>query len=380
MKTAPFWVNATLVSSSEHPLDFQVSLEDLVSGTGQLVKGDLSRYEAKGTRFQRGDVLFGKLRPYLAKYWLADREGTAGGDIHVYRPEPGTDPRYLAYIVGSRNFVRFAEAASKGTKMPRVEWMSLREYPVVQFDHAAQLVIADYLDRETGEIEAMIGKLEELAEKLRVRRAVAGSTLHTMGFELVRLQWLMSEVDERAESHNLDLPLLSVSIHHGVQLRDESSSRQQASADLSKYKIVRAGEIVLNRMRAFQGGLGQAHIDGLVSPDYAVLRPQAGLTADWAEYIMRSPEFVEEMSQWLRGIGSADQSNVRTPRINVRDLFGLSIPLPSTDEQRNITDHLDEVTGKINAMLARVADLKSLLVERRAALITDVVTGQKEVA
>ena len=53
---------------------------------------------------------------------------------------------------------------------------------------------------------------------------------------------------------------------------------------------------------------------------------------------------------------------------------------PSLDEQRRIADHLDEVTGKIDAMLAKVAELKSLLIERRAALITDVVTGRKKVA
>lgn len=53
---------------------------------------------------------------------------------------------------------------------------------------------------------------------------------------------------------------------------------------------------------------------------------------------------------------------------------------PSLEEQRRIADHLDEVTGKIDAMLAKVAELKSLLIERRAALITDVVTGRKAVA
>jgi type I restriction enzyme S subunit len=95
---------------------------------------------------------------------------------------------------------------------------------------------------------------------------------------------------------------------------------------------------------------------------------------------MRSPQFVAEMSQWLRGIGAADQSNVRTPRINVRDLLGLSIPFPTPENQRSITRDLDEVGGKVDAMLAKVAELKSLLVERRAALITDVVAGRKEAA
>lgn len=58
----------------------------------------------------------------------------------------------------------------------------------------------------------------------------------------------------------------------------------------------------------------------------------------------------------------------------------MNIPSLSLDEQRRIADHLDDVTSKINTMLAKVAELKELLTERRAALITDVVTGRKVVA
>jgi len=239
-----------------------------------------------------------------------------------------------------------------------------------------QRAIAYRLD----EIGTMINSLDALAESLRVRRAATWSTVHTMGFELARLQWLMSEVDERAGIQNQNLPLLSVSIHRGVQRRDVSSSGQQAGADLSKYKVARVGDIVLNRMRAFQGGLGQARIDGLVSPDYAVLRPEGGLTPNWAEYVMRSPEFIETMAQWVRGIGAVEQGNVRTPRLNVRDLFALSIPLPASNELHRATDQLDEATESINGMLRRVADLRGLLVERSSAFIADVVTGRKEIA
>ena len=167
----PFWAVADLVTQTAVANDFQVSLEDIVPGTGTLVSGSLSQYSAEGTTFEKGDVLFGKLRPYLAKYWLADREGVAGGDIHVYRPRKGVDSRYLAYIVGSRNFIRYAVAASKGVKMPRIEWMSLRQYGVNRYDERTQHEIADYLDCEIGEIDAMLAKLEALDESLNLRRA-----------------------------------------------------------------------------------------------------------------------------------------------------------------------------------------------------------------
>lgn len=67
------------------------------------------------------------------------------------------------------------------------------------------------------------------------------------------------------------------------------------------------------------------------------------------------------------------------PNISQGFLRRWRVPCPPLVEQRRIADHLDEVTGRIDAMLATIDELKALLVERRAALITDVVTGRKKV-
>ena len=60
--------------------------------------------------------------------------------------------------------------------------------------------------------------------------------------------------------------------------------------------------------------------DGLVSPDYAVLRPSSRGFAGYLHHLLRSPWFVGQMERLLRGIGSAEQGNVRTPRVNWDDL------------------------------------------------------------
>ncbi|MCF4123022.1 restriction endonuclease subunit S [Antribacter sp. KLBMP9083] len=293
-------------------------------------------------------------------------------------PEHPEDLRYLGHVLVAQRGA--LQAAGRGTTFLELSTTELASFGVPWPEPAARAHIADYLDRETSEIDAMIGKLDELAARIRERRGSVWSSTYARGFEQKRLQWFVDEIDERAGGVLADLPMLSVSIHHGIQRREDSSSKQRAGEDLTKYKVARAGDIVINRMRAFQGGLGRTSVDGLVSPDYAVLRPTNGFNAQWGEYVMRSPRFVSEMSQRLRGIGGADQSSVRTPRINVRDLLLIMIPVADPDALRVATDHLDEVTGRIDQMLAKVADLKKLLLERRAALITDVVTGRKDIA
>jgi type I restriction enzyme S subunit len=383
VKTAPFWANATLVSASEPPSGFQVSLEDMVSETGRLVDGELSSYEAKGTPFRPGDVLFGKLRPYLAKYWLADREGTAGGDIHVYRPEPGVDPRYLAYVVGSRNFARFADAASKGTKMPRAEWISLREYPVIQFDPVSQRTIANYLDRETSEIDAMLGKMDELAEMLGGRRRAIIDQAFNDLFEgpTVAVQMIadvtVGIVIEPArlyveEGHGVPA-LRGLNVSPGRIIRNDVVNISQEGHLANLKSELRSGDLVTVRT----GRVGSTAVvtdewDGANAIDLVITRPHHG----------NHPRFLYWLFCCSASRNQIDAESVGSVQshFNVGALKRLRVPIVTEGNQQTIAEHLDDVTSKIDGMLTKVGDLKALLLERRAALITDVVTGQKEVA
>lgn len=384
MKTMPFWAAATLVSDSETPLDFQVSLEDMVSSTGRLFDGDLSQYSAKGTPFAEGDVLFGKLRPYLAKYWLADRAGTAGGDIHVYRPNAGIEPRYLAYIVGSRNFVRFAEAASKGVKMPRAEWMSLREYPVTAHDLEAQRAIADYLDRETGEIDAMIAKMDELAETLEVRRMSAMQRLTQYAddgtrWNVVPTAHLFASIGSgttpKGPGHYVEsgagVPWVTTSeLRESLVTATLQDVTEEAVAAVSSLRIHPRGAVVIAMYGATIGRLGVLGVDATMNQACCAFSSPRDVDARFFYYTLWG-----QRDDIIREAAGGGQ-----PNISQGMLRRWRVPNPPIDEQRRIADHLDEVTGKIDAMLAKVAELKSLLIERRTALIADVVTGRKKVA
>lgn len=376
----PFWAVADLVTQTAVTNDFQVSLEDIVPGTGTLVSGSLSHYSAEGTTFEKGDVLFGKLRPYLAKYWLADREGVAGGDIHVYRPRKGVDSRYLAYIVGSRNFIRYAVAASKGVKMPRIEWMSLRQYGVNRYDERTQHEIADYLDCEIGEIDAMLAKLEALDESLNLRRAsvVEWETI-ARSRGVTRLKFCADislgksfQGVRKSDHETLVNYVRAASIQpHGLELDDQRmwmTREEQRKYDLKK------GDVLV-----VEGGAGfgrSVHLaqdmPGWGFQNHVIrARPDQHHDGRFLNYCVKG-----HYSSGLIGL-LADGATI--PGLSSDKAKNLPIPDMSLEEQQRIADHLDEVTGRIDAMLATIDQLKALLVERRAALITDVVTGRKKV-
>lgn len=110
------------IQPSECPNAPYVGLEHIGEGTlaltGHGVATDVSSLKS---RFQRGDTLFGKLRPYFRKVIRAPFDGICSTDIWVVRPTEEIDAGYLFYVMASESFVEFATRGSEGTRMPRAQ-------------------------------------------------------------------------------------------------------------------------------------------------------------------------------------------------------------------------------------------------------------------
>ena len=99
----------------------RVEYEDIVSGTGRLNKDIYAKQSSKsGVAFHQGDVLYGKLRPYLQNWLLPTFDGLAVGDFWVLQPQ-NADGSFLYRLIQSRQFDEVANQ-STGTKMPRADW------------------------------------------------------------------------------------------------------------------------------------------------------------------------------------------------------------------------------------------------------------------
>lgn len=293
-------------------------------------------------------------------------------------PGSGSDGRYTAYsLIAARDEL---DAQGRGTTFMEVsasQFLAV-QLPLPPLDE--QRAIADFLDEQTSRIDTLIDKQTQLITTLRERRGRAREALAVHVGTGDRLKWRVAEVDERAGSRSGDLPLMSVSIDWGVRRRDEITSDDYRADDLGLYKVCARGDIVVNRMRAFQGALGVAPEDGLVSPDYAVLRPRStDLDCDWMVEVMRTRAFIGEMVLRIRGIGGIDSGAVRTPRINVSDLFDIRVaPTPATVQVSDLAT-LRAQTGRIDTLIGKAEQHIALAKERRAALITAAVTGQNDV-
>ncbi len=305
------------------------------------------------------------------------------------KPPRIEDLRYLAYaLVAERKAL---DVAGRGTTFMELSTTDLSGCDVSWPQNKSERQrIADYLDRETGEIDTMIAKLDELARALR-ERAADVPTLFALGQNAAREDDLHSplagipdhwdrtrfgfDFTESTERNGDDPPgpLLSISEYRGVELNTRSEG-QQASLDVSNYRVVRPNQLAANMMWLNHGGLGVSKLTGYISPDYKAFWISKRFNPRYVHHLFRSSRYVA----YFQAIGTGVRPNAQ--RVTKTALDMMPVPLPPLADQRRIADHLDEVTSRIDTMLAKVSELKSLLVERRAALITDVVTGRKEVA
>ena len=154
--------SSTISSESGLP---RVEYEDIISGTGRLNKDIFAKESDKtGIVFYKGDVLYGKLRPYLQNWLLPLFNGIAVGDFWVLRPQ-NTDSSFLYRLIQNRQFDEVANQ-STGTKMPRADWklVSKTEF-FIPSTIDEQVAIGTYFEQLDHLITLHQRKLEEEKEK-----------------------------------------------------------------------------------------------------------------------------------------------------------------------------------------------------------------------
>jgi type I restriction enzyme, S subunit len=126
---------ATLINAKiaveDAPFDFSIELDNIESGTGRL-RGMTDASELLGQRahFKADDVLFGKLRPYLKKFWFSNEDGMSSTEAWVLRADTKQClPRYLYFLVRSHAFLGEANRPT-GSRMPRADWDWVQSTPL----------------------------------------------------------------------------------------------------------------------------------------------------------------------------------------------------------------------------------------------------------
>ena len=146
-----------------------VALENIESWTGRYLKTD-SNYSGTDVEFFAGDILFGKLRPYLAKVYLATKQGVAFGDLLVYRPKNELLSEYGFYLFAHEGFINTVDSSTYGSKMPRASTEYVSEMFVVLPPVQEQKQIVIYIDNTLEKFDLLVLKAESAIKLMQERR------------------------------------------------------------------------------------------------------------------------------------------------------------------------------------------------------------------
>ena len=379
-ETVPFWSLALLESEKATDGGLPVALEAVESGTGRLLDG-VEVEPGEGKRFLPGDTLFGKLRPYLAKSWLADQEGVALGDIHVYRPREGVDPRFVSYVVQSDIFVSLATASSTGAKMPRVEWSKVAQFPVPSPPLEEQKAIADYLDREIGELDEMDAELNQMESILLDRRgSIIQATVLPDEGDYTRLKFMANvslgktvQNTQKSPDERLYNYVRAAHIQPAGRLVLDDQMMYFLPSELKKYDL-REGDVLVVEGGAGYGRSVYLHTDleqwGFQNHVIRV-RPFDRVSG---EFLHRTVE-----AHYRAGLIDAVAAGATIPAISSDKVRELPVLNVSEAEQAEMVERIRASVSDMDFMLAEIGTLRALLRERRVALIQNAINGTIEV-
>lgn len=371
-----------------------IGLEDVESESGKYeptVGASRQSEDSMVGVFRTGDVLYGKLRPYLRKAMIAEQDGVCSTEFLVLSEGRGKSGWVHRWLL-TQEVTQQIEAGCDGAKMPRADWEHVGSIPMPLPPASEQAAITAALDRETAGLDALIAKKTRFIELLKEKRQALITQAVTKGLDPnvkmkdsgvewigeVPEHWSLMKfgrvarvteglVDPRIEPYK-GMPLFAPNhIESGTGRLIAVESAAEQDAESGKY-VCKAGCVVYSKIRPALSKVIIAPTDGLCSADMYPLTCTESARPRWLFYLMLSQPF----TAWA----VLESDRVAMPKINRESLSDLIVAVPPAGEQQQIAGAIDVSLPKIDVAVQKVNASITLLKERRSALITAAVTGQ----
>jgi len=382
-----------------------LELEDLESGTGKIIRrrNTLDTISAV-TLFQKGDVLFGKLRPYLEKYYQAEFDGKCTGEILAFKPERIAS-RFLFYCIAAPWFIELSKMLAYGAKMPRVNWptqIALFNLPLPP--PPEQKRIAAYLDASCAAIDAAVAakrrQLETLdaLRKSTIQRVVTRGLHDKVSLKSTGNPWIKLVPKDWQVKALKRLAFLQTGLTLGKQYEGALIERpylrvgnvQDGHLDLQNVTTIEVPEAVAagvelknNDVLMTEGGdldkLGRGYLwEGQIP---GCLHQNHIFAVRCIRHLL-SPRFLTYLTSSKYGRDYFEATGKRTTNLastNATKVRAFPIPLPPLPEQERLVAFLDEKLDDLTST-NRILDKQiTTLLAYRKSLIHECVTGKRRI-
>ena len=337
-----------------------------------------------------GDLLI-SVRAPVGAINEADQEIGIGRGLCSVRFGPGIDPRFGWYAVHS-TIEKLNEDAA-GSTFEAVNKDRVGGLPIPRPSLSEQRRIADYLDRETARIDAIITARRNFLDLAAERKRALIEKAVTQGFspsalkhdaaipelapypahwKVLRNRRLFQVRDEVSVTGREEL--LTVSHKTGTTRRSEKDVNMFLAETMDGYKIAHEGDLVINTMWAWMGAAGISPCHGIVSPAYHVYVLSDELHAPFVDLLIRTPYYSAYMNARSSGVW---KSRLRLYPMDFLEMF---MAVPPVKEQQEIVAQLEKNLKQQESLQTLAEQSITLLQERKQALIISALSGELRIA
>ena len=343
---------------------------------------DLSTYK----HVRPGDLVVNKMKTWQGSLAVSGHEGIVSPAYYVGRRITDVDNRFMHHLLRSLPLIAEYGARSKGIRPSQwdLPWDEFASIKVAIPAFAKQKAIADYLDRETARIDALIEKKKRLTE---LASELVGSKIESVldkfasncprpSLAYVLAAPITDGPHETPEFTESGVPFLSVDNIQESQINfsDTRFISNEENVRFSRKSKPRPGDVLLTKAASVgKVALVATDLEFNIWSPIAILRPNHEiLSSEYLWWLFRSPRI--QMQLQLYATSNTQQN------ISMRDLSSIRLDVPSLDAQVQCVNQLNRVDAWSRSLMTKISKDTDLLKERRQALITAAVTGELEIS
>ena len=378
------------VSSKESPLRY-IGMENVESWSGHLIDGN-AEVEGLAAKFAPNDVIFGKLRPYLAKTTKLHFTGICSTEFIVFRARGGIEPDFLAYLLRSPDFVSYIDSSTYGSKMPRANPNFIANCSIVAPSFPEQRAIAAFLDDKCAKIDEAVRIKEAQIVLLRERRQILIQEAVTRGLNpdapikdsgidwigQIPAHWEVTKLKYAADIFRgkfTHRPRNDPQLYDGAYPFFQTGDVARAGMFLSEFKqtlnekglrvstLIPKGTILIT-IAANIGDVAILGIDGCFPDSVVGFKPKTMVERDFLYYSMSSMKRI-----FLDSSIANAQANLNVDRIGA-----IAFCIPPRNEQATIINYIAIANRKISDGITIKQAQITALKEYKTCLINAAVT------
>ncbi|MGM2752044.1 restriction endonuclease subunit S [Bacillus cereus group sp. Bce019] len=359
-------------TGNQNDYSLDVELENLVSDMGVLI-GDLSIRTQSNSIFRKGDILFGRLRPYLNKWWLSNTEGVKSGEIWAFYPQGENSNVFLYSLIQTYKFLSVANTSS-GTKMPRSDWSNLSNVVVYLPQFEEQQKIGSFFKQldDTIVLQRKLVEQQQQYKKAMLQKMFPqkGERVPKVRFDGFSEDWTelkMGEVFEQTNEYinpkESNLELFSLTVEKGLTQKTARYNREFLVKKADKFKKVGPNEFVYNPMNMTLGAVGfnDSNFSVAVSGYYVTMKIKMECNNEYFRIVLTSSQAIRLYKLYATG------SLIEKQRVQFPTFSEISIKVPVLEEQQKIGaffKQLDDTIALHQKKLEDYQQLKKALLQR----------------